>query len=60
MPNGTHTQLWAATADREKVRGSYYWTPVGVKDAGTKYAQSEDIANELWEWTEQEIAKHGL
>ncbi|KAK3073178.1 hypothetical protein LTR53_005466 [Teratosphaeriaceae sp. CCFEE 6253] len=59
VPGGTLTQLWAATASREKVRSSHYWLPIGVKNAGTAYAQSEELAKQLWEWTEAEFSKHG-
>ncbi|KAK3073946.1 hypothetical protein LTR53_004013 [Teratosphaeriaceae sp. CCFEE 6253] len=58
VPGGTLTQLWAAIASREKVRSSHYWLPIGVKNAGTAYAQSEELAKQLWEWTEAEFSKH--
>jgi len=60
VPGGALTQLWAATAPRKKVRSSYYWTPVGVESAGTKFAQDEGLAAQLWEWTTKEIAKRDL
>ncbi|KAK1045124.1 hypothetical protein LTS16_006673 [Friedmanniomyces endolithicus] len=60
VAGGALTQLWAATASREKVRSNYYWTPVGVKNAGTKFAQDADLAAQLWEWTTKEIARRAL
>ncbi|TKA66155.1 hypothetical protein B0A55_08566 [Friedmanniomyces simplex] len=60
ISGGALTQLWTASASREEVRSSYYWTPIGVKSAGTSYAQDAGLAAELWEWTEKEFAKHGL
>ncbi|KAK0938015.1 hypothetical protein LTR29_010463 [Friedmanniomyces endolithicus] len=60
VAGGALTQLWAATASREKVRSNYYWTPVGVKNAGTKFAQDADLAAQLWEWTTKEIARCAL
>lgn len=56
VAGGTLTQLWAATAPREEVRKSYYWLPVGVASAGTKLAQDGELAKQLWQWTEKEIA----
>ncbi|KAK0344833.1 hypothetical protein LTR91_009160 [Friedmanniomyces endolithicus] len=60
VPGGAFTQLWAATAPRETVRSGYYWTPVGVKSAGTNFAQDEGLAAQLWEWTLKEIASRDL
>lgn len=58
VPGGAKNQLWAATAPKDKVRESHYWTPVGVKSGGSSwYAQKQDLAKELWEWTEAECDK---
>jgi NAD(P)-dependent dehydrogenase (short-subunit alcohol dehydrogenase family) len=54
---GAFTQLWAATGSRDVVRSGYYWTPFGVKSAGSTAAQRDDLAKHLWEWTESELAK---
>lgn len=59
VPKGTRNQLWCATADRETVRSSWYWKPVGIKAPGTQYAQDEQLARKLWDWTEEELQKHG-
>ncbi|KAI7265097.1 NAD(P)-binding protein [Hortaea werneckii] len=59
VPKGTRNQLWCAAADRETVRSSHYWKPIGSKAAGSKYAQDEKLAERLWEWTEEELKKHG-
>lgn len=59
VPQGTKNQLWACTADKEEVRQGYYFTPVGNKNPGTSWAQDTKKVEELWEWTEKELAKHG-
>jgi NAD(P)-dependent dehydrogenase (short-subunit alcohol dehydrogenase family) len=57
-------QLWAAVAPtgqgvREVVSGTYY-EPVGVAGELTAAAKSDDLASELWEWTQEELRKHGF
>jgi NAD(P)-dependent dehydrogenase (short-subunit alcohol dehydrogenase family) len=57
---GAKNQLWAATAPKEQVRQSYYWTPVGSKSGGSFWmAQKSNNAVELWDWTENELERHG-
>ncbi len=38
--------------------GTFYY-PVAKETAGSQYAQSEKVQNELWDWTEKELAAHG-
>ncbi|KAK5128698.1 hypothetical protein LTR85_000031 [Meristemomyces frigidus] len=59
VPKGAKNQLWAATAPSEEVQKSYYWKPVGVRSGGSKYAQNDELAEKLWDWTDEEFAKHG-
>lgn len=59
VPKGTQNQLWAATGPKEQVRKSYYFTPVGKKSGGSFwYARKENLAVQMWEWTEEQIKKH--
>jgi NAD(P)-dependent dehydrogenase (short-subunit alcohol dehydrogenase family) len=51
-------QLWASTA-AEKVESGAYYDPVGIKSEGSFYAQSEELENALWEWTESELTRQG-
>jgi len=60
VPAGTKNQLWAATAAKEEVGSSYYWKPIGVKSGGSGKAQNAKLAESLWEWTEEELKKHGF
>lgn len=57
-------QLWAATAPkgngvREVVSGTYY-EPVGIAGGLTVAAGNDDLASELWEWTQKELMKQGF
>lgn len=57
-------QLWAATApkgerEREVVSGVYY-EPVGKAGDLTVAAKDDDLASELWEWTQKELEKQGF
>lgn len=57
VETGTLNQLWASTSKDAKT-GTYY-NPVGKESPGSKYAQSEKLQSELWDWTERELASHG-
>lgn len=57
IPEGCKNQLWAATAPG--VERGFYYSPVGVKGFGSKFARDEALEDKLWEWTEAELAKHG-
>lgn len=56
---GALNQLWACTAPKEEVRRSIYYVPVGSASAGSKFAKDEALAEQLWEYTESELKKHG-
>jgi hypothetical protein len=57
---GAKNSLWAATAPKEEVRSSYYWTPVGKKNGGSFWgARKEQLAKDLWVYTEKEFEKEG-
>ena len=70
---GALNQTWAATAMikgkdcgktggvgyPEVEQGSYY-TPVGMKTSPSAFARDEKTANELWEWSEKEVKRHGF
>lgn len=56
VPGGAKNTLWAATSDKNVVKQSYYWKPVGSKSGGSFwYAQKADLARDLWEWTEEQL-----
>lgn len=57
-------QQWAATAvkgegERQVESGGYY-EPVGLKGGLTKAGADDALASKLWEWTQKELAEHGI
>ncbi|KAH8893067.1 NAD(P)-binding protein [Thozetella sp. PMI_491] len=58
VEQGARNQLWAATAD-EVVSGEFY-VPVGVVGTlkGVDKVKDKELANRLWEWTEEEFKRH--
>lgn len=60
-PEGAYNQCWAATAPREKVKSGSFYEPVGVQDkTKTEYSTNGKMAEELWEWTDKELAGYEL
>lgn len=57
-------QQWAATApksggERTVVSGTFY-QPVGVEGDLTKAGRNDDLARELWDWTQKELEAAGI
>ncbi|KAL8732403.1 MAG: hypothetical protein Q9166_002801 [cf. Caloplaca sp. 2 TL-2023] len=59
VPTGTVNQLWGAIEKKGEVVSGGYYTPVGKSSSGSKWAQKQDLAQELWDWTEKEFASKG-
>ncbi|KND91982.1 putative oxidoreductase [Tolypocladium ophioglossoides CBS 100239] len=56
VEEGAHSQLWAATAPRDKIKSGTYYEPVGVAAKRTTgNANDEKLAGELWEWTQKAL-----
>jgi NAD(P)-dependent dehydrogenase (short-subunit alcohol dehydrogenase family) len=56
--DGAKMQLWSATANKEEVKNGAFYTVKG-KEYTQTILKNDKLANELWEWTEKEFAKHG-
>lgn len=56
---GALNQTWAAVAKKEGIVNGAFYTPVGIKSSGSKPARDKALAKKLWEWTEEELGKHG-
>ncbi|KAF4452825.1 NAD(P)-binding protein [Fusarium austroafricanum] len=54
---GAENGLWAAFADDVKNGAAY--EPVGVLEESKKFFTDQKLADELWEWTNKELAAHG-
>lgn len=48
------TQLWAATASEGQL-GKFYF-PVGKEDDGGQHGNDLKMSDDLWRWTEKELA----
>jgi len=59
IEQGTRNQLWAATAPMDQLKTGAYYKPVGNLSSGSGYAQDGKMAENLWEWTEKELASKG-
>ena len=57
-------QQWAATAVKAKgeraVESGVYYEPVGVEGELTKAGADDNLATKLWDWTQKELAEHGI
>ncbi len=56
---GALNQLWGAAGKKSEVVSGGYYTPVAKAGSGSKWAQKKDLAQELWAWTERELASKG-
>ena len=72
LAQGALNQIWATVAPREmdgdndvapsntpRIKQGEYYTPVGVVGKRSDYAKNGQLAKELWEWSEAEVAKWG-
>ncbi|KAI7229722.1 hypothetical protein KC330_g7301 [Hortaea werneckii] len=57
VEEGAKTQLWAATAS-EAQSGKFYF-PVGKEDDGGQHGKDVKMSDDLWRWTEKELALNG-
>ncbi|KAE8374871.1 hypothetical protein BDV26DRAFT_269124 [Aspergillus bertholletiae] len=54
---GAMNQLWAAGTKRELLVNGAYYIPIGLRGS-SRFTDDADMARKLWEWTENQIAKH--
>lgn len=55
--NADHYIFPAATSEEAKT-GTYY-VPTATESSGSKYSRDMKLAEELWEWTEQQLTENG-
>jgi hypothetical protein len=55
VEEGARNQLWAS-ATVDVVSGEYY-EPIGVPGREGSYSMDDELARNLWEWTERELDK---
>ncbi|KAH8689379.1 dehydrogenase with different specificitie [Talaromyces proteolyticus] len=60
LEEGARNALWAATADRGKIKNGGYYEPVGVNQDFARWAKDKNLAQELWNWTEKELEPYKI
>ncbi|KAL8770585.1 MAG: hypothetical protein Q9194_005129 [Teloschistes cf. exilis] len=60
IPTGALNQLWAAVGKKSDVVSGTYYTPIARGNSGSAWAQKNDLAQELWDWTEKELVNKGF
>lgn len=56
---GAYNQLWAAAGDRSQIINGAFYEPVGrLSKSHDKASKSEELAAELWDWTEKQLAQY--
>lgn len=58
VEQGVKNQLWASVAG--DVKSGEYYEPVGVAGKASGYGKDDEFAKRLWDWTEEELRKHGV
>ncbi|CAG5156292.1 uncharacterized protein ALTATR162_LOCUS4090 [Alternaria atra] len=56
---GALNTTWCATTAKDHLENGAFYMPVGKKGSGSGYARDEGLRKKLWEWTEEELKKHG-
>jgi NAD(P)-dependent dehydrogenase (short-subunit alcohol dehydrogenase family) len=56
---GALNQTWASTVDKKELENGEFYMPVGKTSKGSWYAKDAGLARKLWEYTEEELGKHG-
>ena len=59
VEQGALTQLWAATATKDKVKSGAYYPPGCKEGQESSMAKNAKLAEKLWDWQEAEFAKKG-
>jgi len=59
VSQGAYNQLWCATGPKEAVRKGFYFVPVAV-ESNRGWLTSQENVDTLWNWTEEQLGKHGV
>jgi NAD(P)-dependent dehydrogenase (short-subunit alcohol dehydrogenase family) len=52
---GAYNQLWGSVGPKDKMVNGAFYEPIGVLGKHTKDSKDPKIAQELWEWTQQQL-----
>ena len=58
---GAKTQLWCATAPTVDIQNGQFYFPTGklYGEEKSKYLRNPQLVEDLWDWTNDELSKHG-
>ncbi|SPN99932.1 related to alcohol dehydrogenase homolog Bli-4 [Cephalotrichum gorgonifer] len=57
VEDGVRNQLWASIS--KDVKSGEYYEPVGVAGKASVHGRNDEFAKRVWDWTEEELVKHG-
>lgn len=60
VEDGARNQIWAATAPKDQLTNGAYYDPVGIEGQRSAASRDEKLGEELWNWTEKELAGYTL
>lgn len=60
VQTGALGQLWAATGRSEEIETGAYYTPLKKIVRRNKVVDDGELAEKLWDWTEEQFLAHGL
>ncbi|CZT19961.1 related to alcohol dehydrogenase homolog Bli-4 [Ramularia collo-cygni] len=58
VEKGARSGLWTAVAEKSSIKNGEYYEPVGINKYRTQNATSQKLTDELWDWTNKELAEH--
>ncbi|PSK33982.1 hypothetical protein B9Z65_8308 [Elsinoe australis] len=58
VDEGVKNQLWAATAPKDQIKNGAFYEPVGKLGRTTPAALNQEMAKELYDWTEKTLAQY--
>ena len=58
LEEGVYNHLWAATTKKANIKNGEFYVPVGLPGKHTKKSQSDQLAGELWEWTQKQLEEY--
>ncbi|KAJ4361502.1 hypothetical protein N0V95_001839 [Ascochyta clinopodiicola] len=60
VQTGALGQLWAAVGRSDEIETGTYYTPLKRRTKRNKVVDNDELAEKLWDWTEEQFLAHGL
>jgi retinol dehydrogenase 12 len=58
VEKGVRNQLWASVS--KDIKSGEYYEPVGVPNLASDDGKDDNLAKQLWDWTEKELEGHSI